>query len=201
MQAVNKTGGPLGIALLGSVLSAGYLARLDRVGLPAAAVAAVRQSVFGGVAVAHKLHSPALLTSVQRAFVSAGIALAGLVLTVVFCLRQMLRRSHGSRLWTPKVKRSAIGAADRRPGCVGPTCQRRTRLASAVGVCSASHRPWATGAAASFSPCHSWTGMAIDETSNPRGGRRAPQSAHQPRSPWVEASAVAAARKVAISRL
>ncbi|MGC9960581.1 MAG: MFS transporter [Acidimicrobiales bacterium] len=93
MQAVNKTGGPLGIAILGSVLSAGYLARLDLAGLPAAAVAAVRQSVFGGVAVARKLHSPSLLTSVQRAFVhgmdmallvSAGIALTGVVLTVLF---------------------------------------------------------------------------------------------------------------------
>jgi hypothetical protein len=93
MQAVNKTGAPLGIAILGSVLSAGYLARLDLVGLPAAAVAAVHQSVFGGVAVAQKLHSPALLTSVQRAFVhgmdlallvSAGIALVGVVLTLLF---------------------------------------------------------------------------------------------------------------------
>jgi Na+/melibiose symporter-like transporter len=93
MQAVNKTGGPLGIAILGSVLSAGYLARLDLVGLPATAAATVRQSVFGGVAVAHKLHSPTLLTSVQRAFVhgmdmallvSTGVALAGVVLTVVF---------------------------------------------------------------------------------------------------------------------
>ena len=34
MQAVNKTGGPLGIAILGSVLSAGYLSRLDLSGLP-----------------------------------------------------------------------------------------------------------------------------------------------------------------------
>jgi DHA2 family multidrug resistance protein-like MFS transporter len=93
MQAVNKTGGPLGIAILGSILSAGYLARVDLVGLPAAAVAAVRQSVFGGVTVARQLHSQALLTSVQRAFVhgmdlallvSAGIALAGAVLTVLF---------------------------------------------------------------------------------------------------------------------
>jgi Na+/melibiose symporter-like transporter len=93
MQAVNKTGGPLGIAILGSVLSAGYLARLNLSGLPAAAAAAVRQSVFGGVAVAGKLHSPALLTSVHRAFVhgmdkvllvSSGIALAGVVLTVLF---------------------------------------------------------------------------------------------------------------------
>jgi len=93
MQAVNKTGGPLGIAILGSVLSAGYLARLDLVGLPAPAVAAARQSIFGGVAVARKLHSHALLTSVHRAFVhgmdlallvSAGVALAGVVLTVAF---------------------------------------------------------------------------------------------------------------------
>ena len=93
MQAVNKTGAPLGIAILGSVLSAGYLARLKLVGLPATAVAAIRQSVFGGVAVAHQIHSPALLTSVHRAFVhgmdlallvSAGVALTGVVLTVCF---------------------------------------------------------------------------------------------------------------------
>ncbi len=93
LQAVNKTGAPLGIAILGSVLSAGYLARLDLSGLPPAAAAAVRQSVFGGVAVAQKIHSAALLASVQTAFVhgmdmallvSAGIALAGVVLTLVF---------------------------------------------------------------------------------------------------------------------
>jgi hypothetical protein len=93
LQAVNKTGGPFGIAVLGSVLSAGYLARLHLSGLPAAAAATVRQSVFGGVAVASKLHSAALLASVRAAFVhgmdlslavSAGIAVAGVVLTLVF---------------------------------------------------------------------------------------------------------------------
>jgi DHA2 family multidrug resistance protein-like MFS transporter len=93
LQAVNKTGGPLGIAILGSVLSAGYLARLSLPGLPPAAAAAARQSVFGGVAVAQKIHSPSLLASVQTAFthgmdlallVSAGIALAGVVLTLLF---------------------------------------------------------------------------------------------------------------------
>ena len=93
LQAVNKTGGPLGIAILGSVLSAGYLARLHLSGLPPAAAAAVRQSVFGGVAVAQKIHSAALLGAVQAAFVhgmdlalavSAGIAVAGAVLTLVF---------------------------------------------------------------------------------------------------------------------
>jgi EmrB/QacA subfamily drug resistance transporter len=93
LQAVNKTGGPLGIAVLGSVLSAGYLGRLDLSGLPVTAAAAVRQSVFSGVAVAQKIHSAPLLESVRAAFVhgmdmallvSAGIALAGAVLTVVF---------------------------------------------------------------------------------------------------------------------
>jgi MFS transporter, DHA2 family, multidrug resistance protein len=93
LQAVNKIGGPFGIAVLGSVLSAGYLARLHLSGLPAAAAATVRQSVFGGVAVASNIHSAALLTSVRTAFVhgmdlalavSAGIAVVGVVLTVVF---------------------------------------------------------------------------------------------------------------------
>lgn len=96
LQAVNKTGGPFGIAVLGSVLSAGYLAHLNLTGLSAAARAAVRQSVFGGVAVASKLHSTALLNSVKSAFVhgmdnalavSACIALAGAVLTVAFLPR------------------------------------------------------------------------------------------------------------------
>jgi hypothetical protein len=93
LQAVNKTGGPFGIAILGSVLTAGYLARLHLTGLPPAAAATVRRSIFGGVAVATKLHSAALLASVRTAFthgmdtallVSAGIALAGLVLTLLF---------------------------------------------------------------------------------------------------------------------
>jgi MFS transporter, DHA2 family, multidrug resistance protein len=93
LQAVNKTGGPFGIAVLGSVLSTGYLSHLDLTGLPAPLRDAVRQSIFGGVAVASKLHSSALLASVKAAFVhgmdtalvvSAGIAVAGAVLAVVF---------------------------------------------------------------------------------------------------------------------
>jgi EmrB/QacA subfamily drug resistance transporter len=93
LQAVNKVGGPFGIAILGSVLSGGYLARLGLSGLPAPAAAAVRQSVFGGVAVAQKIGSASLLTSVRAAFVhgmdmalvmSAGFALAGVVLTLLF---------------------------------------------------------------------------------------------------------------------
>jgi Na+/melibiose symporter-like transporter len=96
LQAVNKVGGPLGTAILGSVLSAGYLAHLEISSLPAPAAAAVRQSIFGGVAVAHRIHSAALFHSVRAAFVhgmdmalivSAGIAIFGVVLTTMFLPR------------------------------------------------------------------------------------------------------------------
>ena len=96
MQALNKLGGPFGAAILGSVLSAGYLAQLQLSGLSAPAAAAARQSVFGGVAVAQKLGSADLLHSVRAAFVhgmdialavSAGFAVTGLVLALAFLPR------------------------------------------------------------------------------------------------------------------
>ncbi len=99
LQAVNKVGGPFGTAILGSVLGSLYVSRLALSGLPAPLAAAVKQSVFGGVAVAQQLGSAALLHSVRSAFVSgmdaavlvsAGIAVAGLVLTLLF-----LPRSNG----------------------------------------------------------------------------------------------------------
>ena len=123
LQAVNKTGGPFGIAILGSVLSAGYLARLHLSGLPPTAAAAVRQSVFGGVAVAQKLHSASLLASVQAAFVhgmdlallvSAGIALAGVVLTVVF-----LPASNAPKKPVQPVPGTAGEAAGKQPAITG----------------------------------------------------------------------------------
>ncbi len=93
LQAVNKTGGPLGTAVLGSILSAGYLAGLHVAGLPAAAARAARESIFAGVAVADRLHSAALLHSARAAFVDGmdrslvvctAIALAGMVLALLF---------------------------------------------------------------------------------------------------------------------
>ena len=93
LQAVNKTGGPLGTAVLGSMLTAGYLAHLQLAGLPAAAGHAAKASIFAADAVAVRLHSQALLHSARAAFVhgmdrsllvSAGIAAAGVVLALVF---------------------------------------------------------------------------------------------------------------------
>jgi EmrB/QacA subfamily drug resistance transporter len=93
MQAVQKTGAPLASAILGSVLIAGYQAQLHLAGLPAAAANAVHSRVFAGLAVAHKLGSPALADSVRSAFVhgsasmlwvSAGLAVAGVILALAF---------------------------------------------------------------------------------------------------------------------
>jgi DHA2 family multidrug resistance protein-like MFS transporter len=97
MQAVQKLGPAFGATILGSVLNSTYQAQLNLSGLPAPAAEAVKKSVFGGIAVAHQLGSPALLNSVRKAFVagmdsglrvSAAIAVAGAVLALaVFPLR------------------------------------------------------------------------------------------------------------------
>jgi DHA2 family multidrug resistance protein-like MFS transporter len=93
MQALQKVGAPLGAAILGSVLSATYVARLDLAGLPPAIASVVKESLFAGIAVADQLHSAELLASVRAAFVDgmdvalvvgAGIAVAGLILTLIF---------------------------------------------------------------------------------------------------------------------
>jgi len=93
VEAIDEVGGPLGIAILGSVVSAGYLAHLSLSNLSGPAASAVRQSVFGGVAIAEQHHLLSLLTSVRAAFVqgmdtallvSAGIALAGAVLSLLY---------------------------------------------------------------------------------------------------------------------
>lgn len=93
LQALKNTGAPLGAAILGSALSSAYVSRLHLSGLPAAAAHAVRQSIFGGVAVARALHAQPLLLSVRAAFVqgvdvalvvSVGFAVLGMVLSLLF---------------------------------------------------------------------------------------------------------------------
>jgi MFS transporter, DHA2 family, multidrug resistance protein len=93
MQALQKLGGPFGAAILGSALAGVYRSNLQLTGLPAPAAAAVRDSVFAGLAVAARAHSPALLASVRHAFVdgmdaallvSAGVAALGMLLALVF---------------------------------------------------------------------------------------------------------------------
>jgi DHA2 family multidrug resistance protein-like MFS transporter len=93
LQALKNVGAPFGAAILGSVLSNAYQARLRLAGLPQASARLARESVFGGLAVARERRSQQLIASVRSAFVhgldealvvSAAFALAGLVLALVF---------------------------------------------------------------------------------------------------------------------
>jgi EmrB/QacA subfamily drug resistance transporter len=106
MQALQKTGGPFGTAILGSVLSTAYVAQLNLAGLPKALAQAVKASLFGGLAVAQKLGSASLLDSVRAAFVhgmdvslvvAAGIAAAGMLLTLAFLPGRRTGRAGVSR--------------------------------------------------------------------------------------------------------
>ncbi len=93
LQVVVKLGPAFGASVLGSVLNSTYQRGLNLVGIPAAAAAAAKGSVFAGVTVARELGSPTLLTSVRTAFVTgmdhamdatAMVALAAVVLALVF---------------------------------------------------------------------------------------------------------------------
>jgi MFS transporter, DHA2 family, multidrug resistance protein len=106
MQAIQKAGAPLSAAVLGSVLASGYRAQLHLAGLPAATASTVRSSVFAGIAVAQKAGSAALLDQVRSAFVhgidsmlwvSVGLAVAGIVLALLFLPRRAVaaRPAHG----------------------------------------------------------------------------------------------------------
>ena len=77
-QALQKTGGPLGAALLGSALSQAYQQHLALpVGLPQHVVDTIRSGVFQGLAVAEK--APAIRDTVQDSFV------AGMATTLWLC--------------------------------------------------------------------------------------------------------------------
>ncbi|MEU0468798.1 MFS transporter [Amycolatopsis sp. NPDC006131] len=95
LQAMRQVGGTLGVAILGTVLNAGYRGGVDVAGLPDDVAAAVRDSAAAGVQVAARV--PALLGSVRESFVAgmsatlwvcAGFALVGAVLAALFLPRQ-----------------------------------------------------------------------------------------------------------------
>jgi len=98
--AMRNVGGTMGVAILGTVLSAGYRDKLDIDGLPEQAAAAVRQSVSAGAAAAQELHSTALLASVRASFihgmdamlwVCGGVAAIGILLAIAFLRLQESR--------------------------------------------------------------------------------------------------------------
>ena len=93
IQAMQKVGAPLGSAIFGSVLVTVYQSSLSLGGLPPAAAEAAKRSVFAGMAVAARIHSPALLESVRHSFVqgmdaalvfSAAIAALAVLAALIF---------------------------------------------------------------------------------------------------------------------
>ncbi|MBV9448008.1 MAG: MFS transporter [Streptosporangiaceae bacterium] len=97
LSALRQVGATIGVAILGTVLSSGYHARLAVADLPGSLAAAVKNSVAGGVEVAKTLHSTALLDNVRTAFAHGmdvmlwacgGIALASAILALIFLPRQ-----------------------------------------------------------------------------------------------------------------
>jgi EmrB/QacA subfamily drug resistance transporter len=70
VQAVVKLGPAFGASILGSVLNDTYQSHLSVAGLPASAASTAQGSVFGALAVAKQLGSPALADSARAAFVA-----------------------------------------------------------------------------------------------------------------------------------
>ncbi|MEE4275625.1 MAG: DHA2 family efflux MFS transporter permease subunit [Thermoleophilia bacterium] len=104
VQALRGVGGTFGAAVLGSLLSAAYIDRLDVDGLPAAAAELARDGVSGGVAVARQLDSTAVLENVQAAFihgmnvallVCAALAVVGAVTAALLLPRRAAATARG----------------------------------------------------------------------------------------------------------
>jgi EmrB/QacA subfamily drug resistance transporter len=112
LQAVIKLGPAFGASILGSVLNSTYGSRVQLAGLPAQAAATVKGSVFGGLAVAKQLNSPALLASVRTSFVAgiddavrvaAVVALAAVVLALAFLPGRIRAIQTGEAAQAPAV--------------------------------------------------------------------------------------------------
>ncbi|MFG1810630.1 MFS transporter [Streptomyces sp. NPDC049040] len=79
LQTLRQTGAAIGVAILGSVVAAGYTARLDTGGLAPGAAATARESVIGAHAVAAKAGDRALAASADASY------LHGMDLALVVC--------------------------------------------------------------------------------------------------------------------
>ncbi|MFC4050346.1 MFS transporter [Actinomadura syzygii] len=94
VQTLRQTGATLGVAGLGSLLSAIYRDRVPTAGLPAGAADAARDSIGGAVAVAGRLHDGGLLASARDAYahgmdaVLAACGAAALAVAVLLWLFQ-----------------------------------------------------------------------------------------------------------------
>jgi hypothetical protein len=97
ISAMRQVGATIGVAVLGTVLNSAYRGRLDLAGLPGHVADVVRQSVAGGIAVAHAAGSALLLGTVRTAYLHAldlmllvcgAIAVTAVLLALAFLPRR-----------------------------------------------------------------------------------------------------------------
>ena len=134
IQALRQAGGTIGVAVLGTILSAGYLARLHLpASLPAAAQDQVNDSVGAGVAVARQLGDQALVHDVQAAFVHglSMVMLACVVMSVVGVVLALV----GLGRQAPESPVGARGGHGHRGGDCG-----RGRRSDTIGACRLNQR-------------------------------------------------------------
>ncbi|WP_436520102.1 MFS transporter [Actinoplanes sp. HUAS TT8] len=88
IQAMRQVGSAIGVAVLGTVLNAGYRDEIDAAGLPSA----VRDSAASGVALAQRAGDPGMLDTVRHAFThgmdvalvtTGSVAAAGVLLALI----------------------------------------------------------------------------------------------------------------------
>ena len=121
-DTVREFGGAIGIALIGSILSAGYTSHVAAAttGLPAATAAVVKEGIGGAFAVAPTLgaNGPAVLESARRAFVdgwqlsmwiAAVVAVVAATFTGVWIPRHRPTELDAGDLLTPELVGSTIG--------------------------------------------------------------------------------------------
>lgn len=114
MQIFDKQGIVFGVAIIGSAFSTVYANAVSSVPfLPAASATAAKASVFAALELAQKLHSPGLIDSVRRAFLSGmsfaltllgAISIAGALAALVFL---PVRHAKRSKTGEPAVSRDS----------------------------------------------------------------------------------------------
>ena len=109
-DTVREFGGAIGIALIGSILSAGYSSNVSAAtsGLPAEAAAAVKEGIGGALTVAPTLgaNGPAVLESARRAFVD------GWQLSLWIAAAIAIAAATFTGVWIPRHQRNELTIAD-----------------------------------------------------------------------------------------
>jgi DHA2 family multidrug resistance protein-like MFS transporter len=152
IMAMRQVGGTFGVAILGSILSSAYRSGLHAAVVPAGLAATVRDSVSEGVAVAHQIGSAALFGLVRSAFVHGmdimlavcgGIAVAGIVLTLVFLPRRStpVEAPEAATAAAPGSASAPTSAETPRSGAPSPATSEPGHVAGTGGQGAQSARP------------------------------------------------------------